>query len=599
MMTSYKTYLIIFLFFIFNSIEAQSIDDIKRDHAKFIWGEGNGTTLEKADRDALAMLINQISTTVESKFEQFTEENRHNNEFDLKNKVKSVVKTYSNATLLNTERIVISNEPNAKIFRYIKRKDVDKVFAERKNKIINLINFAIKAENEVRIADALRYYYSALILLKSHPDCNDIKYTDKENNQQILISWIPAKIAEILSNINYTVKDIKNGDNMKTVYLYITYKNKPVVNLDYSFWDGRDWTNLYSAKNGEGVLEYYGADANNKQKARIRTEYMYENMAKIDNELEKVMEKIDPISFKNRYYNLKFKIPGKVVEINEPPVKTNIASVEISDAYSNVISQVINAIKNKKYENVRKLFTKDGYEMFTKLIAYGNAKVISKPDLKVFRFNDEIMCRSVKMIFNFENNFKEFVEDVVFHFSKTGKIESLSFGLSGTAMKSILEKNSWSTTDRLLLVNFLECFKTAYALKRLDYINSIFADDALIITGYVVKVKPGIENRYLNNRIVKFNRQTKQQYIRNLKYSFNSKEYINIKFEECDIQKGGSGGNVYGVKIKQDYYSSNYGDTGYLFLIVDLKDSKQPIIHVRTWQPDKTGGEKIYGLSDF
>ena len=136
-------------------------------------------------------------------------------------------------------------------------------------------------------------------------------------------------------------------------------------------------------------------------------------------------------------------------------------------------------------------------------------------------------------------------------------------------------------------------------MERLDYIESIFADDALIITGYIVKTKAGLENRYLNNQIVRYNRQTKQQYIRNLKYSFNSKEYINIQFEESEVRKGGAGENIYGVLIKQNYYSSNYGDTGYLFLIVDLENQQQPVIHVRTWQPDKAGEIKIYGLSDF
>jgi len=598
-MTSHKTYLIIFLFFVFNYIEAQSIDEIKKDHAKYIWGEGSGSTLKKADQNALSMLINQISTTVESKFEQFITEDRNNNEFDLKEKVNSVVKTYSNATLHSTERLVISNEPDAKVFRYIKRRNVEKVFVERKNKINNFIGHAHKAENDVRIADAMRYYYSALILLKSHPDCNAIENTDNEGNQHLLISWIPAKMNEIFSQINYEVKEIRDGDNIKTVYLYISYKSMPVINLDYSFWDGRDWSNLYSAKNGEGFLEYYGTNAKDRESAKIKTEYIYENMARVDNELEKVMEKIDPIPFSRSSYNLSFEIPDKVMEINKPPVKTNIASVEISDEYDDVITQVTDAIDNREYEKVSRLFTKDGYEMFNKLIAYGNANVLSKPDLKVFRFNDEIMCRSIQMTFNFANNFKKFVEDVVFHFNKRGKIESLSFGLSKIALKSILENNAWSEADRLLLINFLEHFKTAYALERINYIESIFADDALIITGYIVKVKSGIENRYLNNKIVKYNRQSKQQYIRNLKYSFNSKEYINIQFEECEVQKGGAGGDIYGVKIKQNYYSSNYGDMGYLFLIVDLEDTQLPVIHVRTWQPDKTGGAKIYGLSDF
>ena len=157
----------------------------------------------------------------------------------------------------------------------------------------------------------------------------------------------------------------------------------------------------------------------------------------------------------------------------------------------------------------------------------------------------------------------------------------------------------WNEVDRMVLINFLEHYKTAYALKRLDYIESIFADDALIITGYVVKVKPNADSRYQSNRIVRYNRQSKTEYIRNLRYSFNSKEYINIRFEESNVRKGGKGGDIYGVQIKQNYFSSNYGDQGYLFLMVDLKDPKEPVVHVRTWQPTKGKKDSIYGLSDF
>lgn len=63
-----------FFFITFLNINAQSIDEIKNNHAKYIWGEGCGTTLKKTDKNALPFLINQISTAVESKFEQFTEE---------------------------------------------------------------------------------------------------------------------------------------------------------------------------------------------------------------------------------------------------------------------------------------------------------------------------------------------------------------------------------------------------------------------------------------------------------------------------------------------------------------------------------------------
>ena len=84
-----------------------------------------------------------------------------------------------------------------------------------------------------------------------------------------------------------------------------------------------------------------------------------------------------------------------------------------------------------------------------------------------------------------------------------------------------------------------------------------------------------------------------------MSYSFRSKEYINIKFEESEIRKARKCGDIYGVQIRQNYYSSNYGDVGYLFLMVDLNNPDTPIIHVRTWQPEKDSTGAVYGLSDF
>ncbi|MEI3052199.1 MAG: hypothetical protein V8T35_02350 [Prevotella sp.] len=45
--------------------------------------------------------------------------------------------------------------------------------------------------------------------------------------------------------------------------------------------------------------------------------------------------------------------------------------------------------------------------------------------------------------------------------------------------------------------------------------------------------------------------------------------------------KMGAGGETYGIQIKQDYYSSNYGDHSYLFLMVDFNDPENPSIKVR------------------
>ena len=103
----------------------------------------------------------------------------------------------------------------------------------------------------------------------------------------------------------------------------------------------------------------------------------------------------------------------------------------------------------------------------------------------------------------------------------------------------------------------------------------------------------------MDRHVVKYTRQTKQEYMKKLQYIFKSNEFINIRFADNQIRKSGVGGEVYGIQIKQDYFSSSYGDTGYLFLMVDLNNPEEPLIHVRTWQPEKDPDFGLIDLSYF
>lgn len=591
-----KYLFILFALFITSLTHAQSIDQIKADNRTYIWGEGTGTTLKTADKEALSFLIGQISTQVESRFELLKSELTKNNNSEITEKVNSVIKTYSDATLKNTERIVVSNEPDAKVFRYIKRAELNKIFEQRKNKILELAEYGEEAEQEYKIADALRYYYWGLTLLKSHPYGNTIQFTDQNGEQQLLAMWFPSCIDNIFSDISCHVTNIEEEDNYKTILLSINYKSNPVTNFDYSYWDGSDWSNLFSAKDGKGFVDLYGV-AKDIKELKLKAEYIFEGEARINREIEDVLSKIEPIPFRKSYYTIPVEITKEKAVVNKPVA--TLIEVNNPECYKKNIQEVFDAVSNKNYDLVKNNFTSDGYDVFTKLIKYGNAKILSDPELKFIKFGESVICRSVPMSFNFKSNSKQFIENVVFYFNEDCKITTMSFALSKNALTDIISKDVWKEKDRLVLVSFLEHYKTAYALKRLNYIESIFADDALIITGYYLKVKNNGDNQFRNNRIIRYNRQSKQQYIKNLSYSFGSKEYINIKFEESEIRKAGKGGDIYGVQIRQNYYSSNYGDVGYLFLMVDLNNPDTPIIHVRTWQPEKDSTGNIYGLSDF
>jgi hypothetical protein len=61
---------------------------------------------------------------------------------------------------------------------------------------------------------------------------------------------------------------------------------------------------------------------------------------------------------------------------------------------------------------------------------------------------------------------------------------------------------------------------------------------------------------------------------------------------------------VYGVTLKQDWKSSKYADKGYVFLLIDYRNEQEPVITVRTWQPEEYNGrllrsEEVFQITDF
>lgn len=585
----------------------QSVEEIQTN-PDYIWGTGNAVTIKKADNEALAALISQISTNVSSKFEQLTQGGNVNGEATVDETFKSVINTYSRATLNNTRRIVIQNEPEAVVMRYIKVAEIQRIFDGRKNKILDFASEAVKAEKRAQVADALRYYYWALVLIQSYPDGNYLTMKDEDGKELLLSTWIPRQMNDIFSNIDVKMLGVRLDGGLKTVDIGVYYKGKPARNYDYTYFDGRDWSNIFSAKDGTGIIEL--PSLTSAENLQIKTEYAFEGEANIDNELAEVMEAVEPIPMRDCNLRLKGQEPKPGEEPlplmateSEQATETNTGmhflDGDSQAPYEKVMKQVEQAIRTRNFAGMDSLCTPAGYEMFNSLIKYGQARIIREPDFQYLECNGEITCRSLPMSFKFKTNNRTFVEDVVFTLNKDGKIDALSFALNKPAVDDIMNHTSWNDTVRNVLINFLESYKTAYALKRYDYINSIFSDDALIITGSVLKHTAAREGQPMSAQAVKYTRQTKSEYMKKLKYIFRSSEYINLRFADNQVRKSGVGGEIYGIQIKQDYFSSSYGDTGYLFLMVDLNNPKEPVIHVRTWQPEKDPNFGLIDLSHF
>ncbi len=84
----------------------------------------------------------------------------------------------------------------------------------------------------------------------------------------------------------------------------------------------------------------------------------------------------------------------------------------------------------------------------------------------------------------------------------------------------------------------MEYYKTAYCLKNVEFVQNVFADNALIIIGNVLKQDKPIENMYKKLDNVEYIRLSKQEYVERLKLVFRSNEYVNVSFEDNTVKRG-------------------------------------------------------------
>lgn len=582
-------------------IYAQDWEHIKKSPL-YLYGEGWGVTVSEADNNALNDLISKISVQVTGQIKQKESEGVSNDLLTAEKEFVAKIQTYSQATLTNTERVIVENEPDAYIVRYIKRSELNRIFDARKQKALDYVSSAQRATEHGKIDVALKDYYWALMLVQSLQYPNEAYYTDDQDKKHILTKWIPDQMNKLFSNLDIAVVNHKDCD----VELKFTHNGKTVNSIDYTYFDGRDWSNIYSAKDGCGVLEL--APGNISENYQLKIEYEYRGESHIDKEVESVMKLSKPMAMRNAYFNVKSGIDKQSLK-PQPKAKpeNNLKSVKDSElaGYEVALNRVEQALTTKDFENLETLFTPEGYEIFNQLLKYGNAKVVGTPQHTYYPYDDYVVARGLQMSFSFANNYrKSFVENVVFTFDENNKIDNITFGLGEEAENDILYKGAWPTEARVALMQFMENYQTAYALKRLDYITEIFDDNAVIITATVV---PTPKNKRMDTpelpeiggEIIKYNRYTKDAYLKQLERSFNSKEYINLRFADNDVRKLGRGGEVYAIQISQEYYSSNYGDKGYLFLMIDINDPQKPLIKIRTWQPEKDPNFGLYGPEDF
>lgn len=565
--------------------QAQIISDIRTDKS-YLCAEGEAQSASIADSLALDALAVKLSQAVSLPYSDGVK--------------REVLRTYRNDLARECDMLSTTGESGTTVLRYIRRTDSGRIFDNRRSKVKEMLSIALSAEKNCQTDVALRYYSWAATLLRSLPPIDAAAISDAESRRNAILDGLDVKFDKV------------NRFKKELVELTFTYKGKPVRGIDYSFFDGKRWSGILSAKDGKGFIEVN--PGSRIEQYRIRYEITPSHLQHLFREVSSVEkaftaaaastteaaaerpateprrsapQKIDFSAVKSKVMSV---MAREEFQTAPDTLTSNLSPVLFTSSYEDAVSRVCSSLSGGA-EDISGLFTEEGYSVYLKLLSYGNARVLNYDKLNFYALGDEIFCRSVPMIFSFRGNRREFVEDVVFTFDSEGRISNLTFALSSDVVRGIISMDGWTEEARLILIDFLENYKTAYALKRQDYIASIFDDNALIITGHVLRNAKG-PNEYGNNKYVTLTRHNKENYIRQLGKVFASQEYINIQFSDCEVMKLGKGEQLFGIKIRQEYFSTTYSDSGYLFILVDLRDFRQPVIHVRTWQeaPDKEFG---------
>ena len=638
-----KLLLPVLLLFWVASVTAQ---DVKHDRAimekveaasdRYLFTSASADSLEQAKINAVQQLAGQIMTDVKTSSNYDVNHRLENGQVDETVLFNQVSETFTNVRLTDYQTLVVGKPDKRNkmytVFVYIDKAKVKEIYQEieereaeaqleREKKIAvdvrHYYSEGCKAVKDVRIGDALKYwYYSYALSLGT-------KVTIEQGGKAEPAARLVETQMENLLNairvtpIAYQQVPINDFQNKYQVLLNIEYIDKgmakKVTNLDYRYNDG-----ITSDQCGPRVRDGVGT-----------LDLQYEDISEVDfyvtyryDASEIPPDIYDAIKNKsNKTFSAATKrvvIPDAlrqntvvpVVESKEEsqliddlaaqPTKTKADLAPVAHDHEEMLKRIEAieaAIRNKDYASVKDYFTEEGYDSFNKLVKYGKATIIGKPQYRFLDFGPITLCRSITMQFSFLNNKKQFIEDVTFRFDADNLVESLAFTLSDVAESDILGKGKWDRDSRLLLMTFLEDYQTAYALGRIDYLERIFSEQALIIVGNKLLQRKIDNDRILITESVKYDTLSKTQYMRRLREHFGRKKYINLNFTDTDFERSSNGKNFYGIRVRQEYFSDTYGDVGYLFLLVDLRFD-EPVIHVRAWQNDKLPMEDLFDLSD-
>lgn len=603
------------------ALQAQTnINKIKSD-PNYIWAEGEGITFNEADNDALRKLSSQIWTAIShGSIDSAVIKTKGNGTIEETEKQQVFTQAFTANTIPNARFIELSPEPDSKVFRYVHNDDIVKMVQAKSERITNLVNTGKRSEQALQIDDALRNYYWALMLAKTH---TEPVYVELGGTRVECLSELPGKIKSVLAGIKAELVSCEKDADTYIANTRFIYNGHDISSLQLKYNNGDGYIGPLTIRDGIGQFDLQSLPDDNN--ILMLYEYRFQNEAvNLDKELEMAFKGISVVSFEARgripvkvnkkkgtaQYDTKEAAKIELAQSAEAqsvkPEKVkihtqliNFTKVDDEDKYRAVMRKVEGAIKAHSPRMAKDCFTDEAYGMFDTLMTKtGKISLVGEQKYEFIVAGSQVLARSCNVKVKYGNG-KSFMEKIVFRFNPIShKIQSLAYCLTDKAENNIFNASSpWGEISRYTILQFMEDYQTAFALKRLHHISKIFSKDAIIITGTVLKTtKPkktfsDIERQLGSHKNVNYRLQTKDEYLDNLKTHFCVNEYSHLTFEDNKtglVNTNGvlPEGSAFAIQIRQFFNSPRYSDVGYLTLFLNMQ-GQYPIIEVRLWQPEE------------
>ncbi len=255
-----------------------------KSNSSLIWGEGEDAAKAKAKELAETDLLHkiQVSITVTTTGSQEeiggTEQSVLSERFSLEH--HSVSSLYlKNLNYKETQKDGVWN-----IIAYISKQSLAESFEMRKNKLRTYAEAARTAIDEGRLNDALRSLYWGYLLARTYPDTIDLDLGngDKSKDPQVVFA---NYINHVMGSLKIIADDCCIVNQEIIAPLRVTYNDKPVQGLIFSYYDGMH-TSFGRVIEGRDRLVLYDKPFVSDRRIPLTVEYAHANEMANDPEIQ-------------------------------------------------------------------------------------------------------------------------------------------------------------------------------------------------------------------------------------------------------------------------------------------------------------------------